>query len=92
MSKKQPSKNTVSHIIINRFSPEERRLIRKACKLAQLRRPAIYHDAIVTYAKEITDESNVTEASGNLPPDIGGTREEVDGREHDSPLQAGPTQ
>ena len=75
---KNDRNNSTTHIILNRFSVAEKQIIRKAIASQQMRRPAFYHDAIIAYAKEITDESNVTKASGNLPPSVGGTREEAD--------------
>ena len=83
---------STAHIVLNRFSAEEKKTIKQAISLSQLRRPAFYHDAIVAYSKEITNAAHDSKRDSSVSETLGGSDQEADGLEHDSTLQAGTAQ
>jgi peptidyl-tRNA hydrolase len=55
MNHKTPSKST-AHIVIQRFSEQEKETIKKAINKTSVRRPMFYHDAIIAFATFLLSE------------------------------------
>jgi len=73
------SKENKNHIIIERFSAEEKDAIKRAVTKARVRRPVFYHDAIVVFATLINrikdDDLKPTPYGDGNPKTAGKTAE-----------------